>query len=141
MKTTIHPTYYPEAKITCACGEVYMIGSTMEVIDVELCAKCHPFFTGKQKILDSAHRVEKFATRTSQKQDDVKSKATKNAERAAKRKPKVEIEETKSVRVKKAKQILGAGVIGLVIIMAAYAIASFVIGQLSSTTGTLPAVE
>lgn len=102
MKTAIHPAYHSAAKITCACGEVYTIGSTLEAIDVELCSKCHPFYTGKQKILDSAHRVEKFEARSSQKQGEVKSKSEKKAERAAKRKPKVEIEETKSVRVKKA---------------------------------------
>ncbi len=104
MKTDIHPTYYPKAVITCACGAVYTAGSTLEKIDVELCSVCHPFYTGKQKILDSARRVEKFEARTSQKKAGVKSKTVKKAERIAKRKPKVEVEETKSVRIKKAKK-------------------------------------
>lgn len=104
MKTNVHPPYYPKATITCACGATYVTGSTLEKIDVELCSVCHPFYTGKQKILDSARRVEKFEARTSRKQSSVKSLAVKKAERAAKRKPKVEVEETKSVRVKKTKK-------------------------------------
>ncbi|MDA1038178.1 MAG: 50S ribosomal protein L31 [bacterium] len=86
MKKDVHPTYH-SATITCACGTSYKSGSTLENVQVELCAACHPFYTGTQKILDSAHRVEKFAARKSQKQDDVKNLATKKKERAAKRKP------------------------------------------------------
>ena len=104
MKTAIHPTYYSKAVITCACGAVYTTGSTLERIDVGLCRACHPFYTGKQKVLDSARRVEKFEARTSQKKTSVKSKTVKKAERAAKRKPKIEVEETKSVRIKKTKK-------------------------------------
>lgn len=104
MKKTIHPTYHTAATIKCACGQSFTIGSTLESIDVELCSNCHPFYTGKQKILDTARRLEKFEARQSKKAAEVKSKAQKNAERAAKRKPKIEIEETKSVRVKKTKK-------------------------------------
>lgn len=60
MKKEIHPEYYEDAKITCACGETYEVGSTKEKISVELCANCHPFYTGKQKIVDSGRRVERF---------------------------------------------------------------------------------
>ncbi|MDP3763499.1 MAG: 50S ribosomal protein L31, partial [bacterium] len=67
MKTTIHPTYYPKAKVICACGKNYITGSTVEVIHVEICSACHPFFTGKQKMLDTARRVERFQERTSKK--------------------------------------------------------------------------
>lgn len=63
MKANIHPQYFPNATITCACGAVYATGSVKEHIDIELCAACHPFFTGKQKILDTARRVEKFTNR------------------------------------------------------------------------------
>ncbi len=63
MKKDIHPTYFPEAKIVCACGAVYTAGSTQKNISVEICANCHPFFTGKQKILDTARRVEKLQER------------------------------------------------------------------------------
>jgi len=59
MKDKIHPEY-KEASITCACGEVIHTRSTKQNIRVELCSKCHPFFTGKQKFVDSAGRVEKF---------------------------------------------------------------------------------
>jgi large subunit ribosomal protein L31 len=59
MKDKIHPEY-KEATITCACGEVVHTRSTKQNLRVEICSKCHPFFTGKQKFVDSAGRVEKF---------------------------------------------------------------------------------
>ena len=59
MKEKIHPEY-KDATITCACGEVVHTRSTKQNIRVEICSKCHPFFTGKQKFVDSAGRVEKF---------------------------------------------------------------------------------
>ena len=59
MKDKIHPVYQ-ETTITCACGEVIHTRSTRENIRVEICSKCHPFFTGKQKFIDTAGRVEKF---------------------------------------------------------------------------------
>lgn len=62
MKKKIHPTY-KQTTITCACGEVMQIGSTKENIRVEICSKCHPFYTGKQKLVDTAGRVERFKKR------------------------------------------------------------------------------
>ena len=59
MKTAIHPDYF-ETTITCACGEVLQTRSTVKDVHVEVCSKCHPFFTGKQKLLDSEGRVERF---------------------------------------------------------------------------------
>lgn len=59
MKTDLHPKYY-RATVTCACGESFETGSTSESIKVEICSKCHPFFTGKQKFVDSGGRVERF---------------------------------------------------------------------------------
>jgi large subunit ribosomal protein L31 len=67
MKADIHPEYYPKATVTCACGKSYTMGSTMKEISVELCSACHPFFTGKQKLVDTARRVEKFQERTGKK--------------------------------------------------------------------------
>jgi len=64
MKKDIHPTYYKKAKVTCACGNSFTIGSTLETINVEICSHCHPFYTGKQKLLDTARRVDKFQKRT-----------------------------------------------------------------------------
>ena len=60
MKKDIHPAYYPEAKVHCACGNKFTIGSTKAEISVEICSKCHPFFTGKVKLIDTAGRIEKF---------------------------------------------------------------------------------
>ena len=63
MKTDTHPTYFPEAKVTCACGNAFAVGSTSEKIQVEICSNCHPFYTGNDKIMDTAGRVEKFKAR------------------------------------------------------------------------------
>lgn len=63
MKTSIHPKYYKKAQITCACGAKFELGSTEELTKVEICAKCHPFFTGKEKLIDTAGRVDKFKAR------------------------------------------------------------------------------
>jgi len=63
MKAETHPTYFPEAKVECACGNKFTIGSTKEQIRVEICSACHPFFTGAEKVLDTAGRVEKFKAR------------------------------------------------------------------------------
>jgi len=63
MKPNIHPKWYPAATITCACGAVYTVGSTMEHATVELCGKCHPIYTGVEKIVDTEGRVDKFAKR------------------------------------------------------------------------------
>ncbi len=63
MKEKIHPKYYPDAKVTCACGNIFTIGSTKKELRVEACSKCHPFYTGEQKIMDTAGRVERFKRR------------------------------------------------------------------------------
>lgn len=60
MKANIHPEYYEDAVVKCACGEEFTTGSTKKELRVEICSKCHPFFTGKQKLLDSGGRVERF---------------------------------------------------------------------------------
>ena len=65
MKTETHPTYFPEAKVTCACGRAFVVGSTHEKIEVEICSECHPFYTGQEKVLDTAGRLEKFNARRS----------------------------------------------------------------------------
>lgn len=63
MKKEIHPTYYPNAKASCACGNSFVIGSTKQEIHVEICHNCHPFYTGKEKLIDAAGRVERFKAR------------------------------------------------------------------------------
>jgi len=60
MKATIHPQYYPDAQVVCSCGNRFTVGSTKQTIHVELCYNCHPFYTGKQRFVDSASRIERF---------------------------------------------------------------------------------
>ena len=63
MKKEIHPEFNKEAKVTCACGATFTIGSTKKEIEVEICSQCHPFYTGQEKVVDTAGRVEKFKAR------------------------------------------------------------------------------
>ena len=70
MKKEIHPTYHNDVKVTCACGNSFKTGSTKESINVELCSNCHPFYTGKQKFVDSAQRVNKFKERLEKAKKD-----------------------------------------------------------------------
>lgn len=63
MKTDIHPEFHSQAKATCACGAEYTVGSTMKSINMEICAACHPLFTGQEKVMDTAGRMEKFKAR------------------------------------------------------------------------------
>jgi len=60
VKKDIHPQYYPDAKIVCSCGTVYEVGSTKRNLKVEVCSKCHPFYTGQRRIVDTGGRVERF---------------------------------------------------------------------------------
>lgn len=62
MQTNIHPKYY-EATVTCACGNTFTVGSTKPTLRVDVCSKCHPFYTGQQRMLDTTGRVERFRKR------------------------------------------------------------------------------
>lgn len=109
MKKEIHPKYYKDAKITCACGASYTIGSTADNIQVELCAACHPFYTGEsQKMLDTARRVEKYTERMSKKSAQATGKKVKKVKRAAQKAakgPKFEEEEKGAIKkLKKTKK-------------------------------------
>ena len=73
-KKDIHPKYYPKAKAHCACGATFEVGSTQESIETEICSQCHPFYTGKEKIVDTMGRVEKFKKRLEKKQTSKKKK-------------------------------------------------------------------
>lgn len=95
MKADIHPKWYPNAKITCACGNTFTTGSTKPEIHVEICSACHPFFTGEMKYVDTLGRVEKF---------QAKQKAAK-ARGYVKKKKKVEKEE-KEERPRTLKEML-----------------------------------
>lgn len=63
MKAQIHPTWYPDAKVICACGNTFSVGATVPEIKVEVCYNCHPFYTGQMKYVDTAGRVEAFKAR------------------------------------------------------------------------------
>lgn len=79
MKSDIHPPYF-ETKVTCACGNIFTLGSTKESIHVDSCSKCHPFFTGEQRFLDTEGRVEKFRRLQSMKQEPKAKKDNKPSE-------------------------------------------------------------
>jgi len=100
MKKDIHPQYGP-AIVTCSCGNTFTTGSTTPVIKVEICSACHPFFTGKQKIIDTAGRVEKFQKKFAAKQSNLISKSEKWAKRKEKE---IEIKDVE-VKVKKQKKL------------------------------------
>ena len=63
MKQGIHPTYFPEAKVICSCGNTWTTGSTQELIRTDVCSNCHPFYTGEQRIVDTAGQVDRFMKR------------------------------------------------------------------------------
>ena len=67
MKKDIHPKYYPNARVVCACGNSFTVGATKEYMEIEICSKCHPFYTGKEKLVDTMGRVEKFRKRLAKK--------------------------------------------------------------------------
>jgi len=60
MKKEIHPKYYTDTKVKCACGNTFTVSSTKEYIETEICSACHPFYTGKEKIIDAVGQVQKF---------------------------------------------------------------------------------
>lgn len=81
MKADIHPQYF-DAKVVCACGNMFTVGSTQETIRVELCNKCHPFYTGQQRFVDAASRIQKFQ----QKQETAKQFISKKVKKEEKKK-------------------------------------------------------
>jgi large subunit ribosomal protein L31 len=67
MKEKIHPKYFSEATVVCACGNTWKTGATVELIHTDVCSKCHPFFTGEQRIVDTAGQVDRFMRRLEKK--------------------------------------------------------------------------
>jgi len=101
MKKDIHPKWYPKARVICSCGNTFTVGSTKEEIRVEICAKCHPLYTGEMKFVDTAGRVEKFK----QKQRAVDpSKVLKRRERKVLKR--LEEERKEAERPKSLKEML-----------------------------------
>ena len=82
MKKEIHPTYYKDARVTCSCGNTFVVGATKPEIHVEICAKCHPFYTGEEKLIDTAGRVEKFKTRRAKAATEPKVKKVRAKKQA-----------------------------------------------------------
>ncbi len=73
-KQDIHPKYYENAKAQCACGNTFTVGASKELIEVEICSQCHPFYTGKEKMLDTMGQVQKFRKRLARKEEMKKRK-------------------------------------------------------------------
>ena len=84
MKKDTHPKYNTKAKITCSCGNVIEVGSTMKEISTELCGECHPFYTGEQRLVDTARRVEKYEEKLAKTKTVATTKKGKTAKRKAK---------------------------------------------------------
>lgn len=83
MKKEIHPKYHEKAKVICACGNELTVGSTVPEIHIELCSVCHPFYTGKQKLVDTAGRVDKFKQRAAKAEEISQGRKGKKIKRAA----------------------------------------------------------
>jgi large subunit ribosomal protein L31 len=101
VKEKIHPKYYPEATVTCACGNSWKTGSTKESLRTDICSKCHPFFTGQQqRLVDTAGQVERFTKRTelarNRRDEDAKRKVAR-AERERARALVELVDETEAV--------------------------------------------
>jgi large subunit ribosomal protein L31 len=92
MKKDIHPTYFPEAKVTCACGETWTVGSTQEEIRVDICSACHPFYTGEQRIVDTEGQVDRFYKRWEARQKYVSDKEEREASKTTPDRPLAEFE-------------------------------------------------
>lgn len=85
MKTTIHPNWHEEAKIICACGNTFSVGSTVAETHVDVCYSCHPFYTGTMKFLDSAGRVDAFKAKMAGAGKKVMSKTEKRENKRLKK--------------------------------------------------------
>jgi large subunit ribosomal protein L31 len=93
MKEGIHPTYYPDARVTCACGNTWTTGSTQKEIRVEICSKCHPFFSGEgARIIDIEGQVDRFYKKLQARQTYVDDKQTRSQARVSPARPIAELE-------------------------------------------------
>jgi len=100
MKKDIHPKYYTEAKVTCACGNNFTIGSTEPEIEVEVCSACHPFYTGQSRFIDNEGRIKKFKKKKKEAETEAKREAekTRREEEERKRKEKEKEETPKTLK-------------------------------------------
>lgn len=92
MKKDIHPTYYPDAKVTCACGATWTTGSTRKEIRTEICSNCHPFFTGQQqRLIDIEGQVDRFYRRLQARQDFIEDQKSRESARTSPERPIAEL--------------------------------------------------
>ena len=92
MKKDIHPTYYPDAQVICACGNTWTTGSTKKVIHTDVCSKCHPFFTGEQRIVDTEGQVDRFYKKLQVRQEYMAQAEARASARTSLERPIVELE-------------------------------------------------
>jgi large subunit ribosomal protein L31 len=101
MKKEIHPDYNKKVKVACSCGATFVVGSTSSDLKTEICSHCHPFYTGKQKLVDSSGNVDRFKKKMEAKKDASKERKGKKVKRAARAKVKAgEKKEKKSTPAK-----------------------------------------
>jgi large subunit ribosomal protein L31 len=97
MKQGIHPTYFEEAQVICACGNTWKTGSTKKVIHTDVCSKCHPFYTGEQRIVDTEGQVDRFYKKLQVRQQYVQDKEARSAARTSLERPIAELGLTERV--------------------------------------------
>lgn len=92
MRANIHPTYYEDALVICACGNTWTTGSTHKEIHTDVCSKCHPFFTGEQRIVDAEGQVDRFYRKLQARQEFLDDKETRASARVSPTRPIEELE-------------------------------------------------
>lgn len=92
MRENIHPTYYPQAKVICACGNTWTTGSTKEEIYTDVCSECHPFFTGEQRIVDTEGQVDRFYKKLQARQEYVEEQEAREEAKTSPDLPITELE-------------------------------------------------
>ena len=97
MKEGIHPTYYPEATVVCACGNTWKTGSTVAELRVDICSNCHPFFTGEQRIVDTEGQVDRFYKRLEARQKYIEGQEAEAAAQVSPDRPLAELDLNKRV--------------------------------------------
>lgn len=100
MKTDLHPTYHAKATIRCSCGNEIAVGSTVESMTVEVCESCHPFYTGKQKLVDAAGRIDRFKKRLKNAAEAEKLEEKLADKRAKKKAAEAAEDDTKDQEIK-----------------------------------------
>ncbi len=92
MKQDLHPTYFPEAKVTCVCGNTWTTGSTVEEIHTDVCSQCHPFFTGEQRIVDTEGQVDRFYKKLQARQEYLEEQTARESAQTSPQLPIHELE-------------------------------------------------